>query len=254
MIDNRSQWFPEDNQRLVASLCLRRLGIGADGLICLRQDPNADFKMVYFNADGEEGSLCGNGSRCAVAFAKKLGIVQDKKVQFQAFDGLHHAIIENDHFISLQLANAKTIQQKGNDWIIDTGSPHFLRFCDDVKQIDVLREGRKIRNLQEYAQEGINVNFIERHKSQAGYKMRTYERGVEAETYSCGTGAVAAAIAVHLANNPARNAHGHFTETLSTLSGPLQVRFQRNGQTSIENIWLEGSAIEVFTGQINMDE
>ncbi len=190
MIDDREKTFPQA-QKIIAKLCDRRFGIGADGLILLQNAEGFDFKMVYFNADGNPSTMCGNGGRCLVHFATSLGIIQHT-AQFLAVDGPHEATI-SDNRVSLKMADVSKITFDGDDAVLDTGSPHYVRFVEDAMEVDVFTEGRKIRHGKAYDEEGINVNFVS--LSRNGIAVTTFERGVENETLSCGTGVTAAALA-----------------------------------------------------------
>lgn len=241
LIDNRNDGFKK-NKKTIAHLCDRRFGIGADGLILLEKPEQIDddFNMVYFNADGQESSMCGNGGRCIVKFAQSLGVVKHKAV-FSAIDGKHEAIVEND-IVRLKMSDVEKIETDGEAFLIDTGSPHYITFVEDVNQIDVRKEGAKIRNSKAYREEGINVNFVEIEK---GYqKIRTYERGVEDETFSCGTGVTAAALALSISGKINKN-----EIELQTLGGKLSVSFQNDNGT-FKNVWLNGPAKKTFEGDI----
>ncbi len=241
MIDNRQQTFNKKDTKHIAFLCDRRFGIGADGLILLENHPDLDFRMVYYNADGNESSMCGNGGRCLVAFAKQLGVINNKTV-FEAIDGLHHATIEND-IVKLQMLDVDLIEKHENHTFLNTGSPHHVQFEDNIDNFDVKTKGAKIRFGKPYNEAGSNVNFVKK-LSDSSFRVRTYERGVEDETLSCGTGVTAVALAMHAIN-----------ETKSTLinleveGGELQVSFSvQNG--SYTNVWLIGAAKYVYKGTI----
>ncbi|HLV15140.1 MAG TPA: diaminopimelate epimerase [Xanthomarina sp.] len=239
MIDNRQQQFDKNNTKLVASLCDRRFGIGADGLILLENHPELDFTMVYYNSDGKESSMCGNGGRCITAFAKDLGIVQNKAV-FEAIDGLHHAIIEND-LIKLQMQDVLSIENHQHYVFLNTGSPHHVQLESNLKELPIKEVGSKIRYGQPYNEEGSNVNFVKK-LSEDIFQVRTYERGVEDETLSCGTGVTAVALAMFEIGQTNTN-----LITLKTEGGDLQVSFEKN-KDSYRNIWLIGPAENVFKG------
>lgn len=194
MIDNRENVFPKDDLSLITKLCDRRFGIGADGVILIENTESSDFEMVYFNPDGSQ-SLCGNGSRCAVMFANQLGIIEDK-TKFMAIDGEHEAHIKEGR-VHLLMHDVNEVEQIGEDFLIDTGSPHYIKYVTDLDQKDMIAEGRAIRYSDRFKAAGVNVNLIE--KQDDGLKIRTYERGVEGETLSCGTGCTAAALAFGLA-------------------------------------------------------
>ncbi|MDO5970215.1 diaminopimelate epimerase [Flavivirga aquimarina] len=241
MIDNRQQTFDKNNTKLVADLCDRRFGIGADGLILLENHDALDFKMVYYNADGNESSMCGNGGRCLVAFAKQLGVIQNKAV-FEAIDGLHHATIDGD-IVKLQMLDVDTIEKYNNHVFLDTGSPHHVQFEANIETFDIKTEGAKIRYGSPYNEAGSNVNFVKKISDQI-FAVRTYERGVEDETLSCGTGVTAVALAMHAIHETAEH-----LITLQVQGGELQVSFEvENG--IYKNVWLIGAAKLVFKGSI----
>ena len=239
MIDNRSSFFKID-AKIIKKLCDRRFGIGADGLILLENDNSSDFKMVYFNSDGNESTMCGNGGRCIVAFAKRLNIIKNQTI-FSAIDGLHEAIIdENDH-VHLKMNDIQAIESKELSFFLNTGSPHHVVWFDDVNELDVKHLGSEIRYSKTYEPSGCNVNFVQTINP-SKINVRTYERGVEDETLSCGTGVTAAAIAFHFSKK---------TEATSieimTLGGLLQVKFQPKGEI-YEDVFLIGPADFVFQG------
>ena len=242
MIDNREGGFPKDNEKLIAHLCDRRFGIGVDGRILLETDPQYDFRMVYYNSDGRQSTMCGNGGRCVVAFAKQLKVIE-RETLFIAIDGEHRATIEGDNYVHLQMKNVTSVEEHQGYVFLNTGSPHHVQWVDDVETVDVKTQGATIRYGTLYTDKGgSNVNFVS--KGENGFKVRTYERGVEDETYSCGTGVTAVAIALH---------HTQQTDvqkiTLHTRGGDLQVSFDRVGE-GYENIYLSGSAQFVFEGII----
>ena len=210
-------------------------------LILLQKKANFDFEMVYFNADGKESSMCGNGGRCIAAFANRLGIIK-KTARFHAMDGEHFATIEND-IVTLQMQNVTGIEGKRNHFVLNTGSPHYVRFVNEIGAMDVVNEGRKVRNAPNFKQFGINVNFVERRGK--GIFVRTYERGVENETLSCGTGVTAAAIVTALQGY---SHHEHCD--VETLGGHLKVYFHRHNHSSYSNVLLQGPATFVFEGKL----
>ena len=240
-IDNRQLIFDKNNTKLIGYLCDRRFGIGADGLILLENDDTADFKMVYFNADGNESTMCGNGGRCIVAFAEFLKIIKHKTT-FVAIDGLHHATIEGD-FVKLQMQDVNTVEKHNNHFFLDTGSPHHVQFVDDLGCFDVKNQGAKIRYGSPYNEAGTNVNFVEKLNNET-FTVRTYERGVEDETLSCGTGVTAVALAMHYSGETKKN-----EVTLNVEGGVLKVSFEKIGN-GYQNIWLQGPAKQVFKGEI----
>lgn len=243
MIDNRQNIFPKNDTKLIKSLCDRRFGIGADGLILLENHPSLDFKMVYYNSDGNESSMCGNGGRCLVAFAKQLNVIQDKAT-FEAIDGLHHATITNEGIVSLQMKDVEDIKVNEDFVFLNTGSPHHVALVDDLQQFDVKNEGAKIRYSELYGNTGSNVNFVKQLENDI-FAVRTYERGVEDETLSCGTGVTAVAIAMYKTGKTTNN-----EINLKVEGGNLKVKFEVNDNL-FTNVFLIGPATFVFEGTIN---
>lgn len=242
MVDNRKLTFPADDEQLVKQLCDRRTGIGADGLILLQDHPDYDFEMVYFNADGRLGSMCGNGARCTVRFAKQLGVIEDVAC-FLAADGEHQASIEREQ-IHLKMNDVAGVEQIGEDYYLNTGSPHYVRFVDDVQALDVFAEGRAIRYNERFKEVGTNVNFVQRLSDNEIF-VRTYERGVEDETLSCGTGVTACALVAGMKGmlSPVK---------VKVLGGELEVSFEQNTDGGFKYIYLIGPARQVFTGSITV--
>jgi len=238
LADNRSSSYNLLTQESIAGLCDRRFGIGADGLILLEQSSLADFSMKYFNADGRPGSFCGNGARCIVRFAASLGIVR-QTVSFEAADGLHQAGITEKGEVWLRMRDVEKITLHSEFVELNTGSPHLVVSVTDLANTDVVSLGKKIRQTQPYQENGINVNFMQRTPADDQIKLRTYERGVEDETYSCGTGAVAAAIAC------APSAEGAYQFTVVTKGGLLSVHYTKK-EARFEDIILCGPAAFVF--------
>jgi len=241
MIDNRLEAFDKNDSQLIAHLCSRRIGIGADGLILLESEPGYDFKMVYFNADGNESTMCGNGGRCIVAFADFLGII-NRDTRFLAIDGPHLAIIDSEH-IELKMQDVSTISSNENYHLLDTGSPHYVALKSDLEAIDMNVEGAKIRYSEPFNTTGVNVNFAEKINNDT-FAIRTYERGVEAETLSCGTGATAVAIAMFHSKQTTANAIH-----LQTQGGVLKVQFEPHS-SSFTEVWLCGPANQVFKAEL----
>nr|WP_299344287.1 diaminopimelate epimerase [Allomuricauda sp.] len=238
IIDNRQNIFPKNDTRLIAELCDRRFGIGADGLILLEDDKMTDFNMVYYNSDGGESSMCGNGGRCLVAFAKFLGLI-DEKTTFMAVDGEHTAEIQGD-FVKLKMQNVAEIKEKPKYSYLDTGSPHHVQSVEELDTMDVATEGAKLR-YGIYGVVGSNINFV----SQLGkdsFKVRTYERGVEGETLSCGTGVTAVALAMHKAGKTESS-----SVNIDTPGGSLNISFSPRGE-GYEDVYLKGPAKQVFKG------
>ncbi|HXB41194.1 MAG TPA: diaminopimelate epimerase [Bacteroidia bacterium] len=243
IIDNRKGEITLSNQR-VEILCDRHFGIGADGLMLLETAPGYDFKMVYYNSDGNVSSLCGNGSRCITRFAQSLGIIKDK-AHFLASDGEHYSVINGEE-ITLHMANVNKIEDKGDFLFLNTGSPHVVKWVTRLEEYDVFGEGRKIRESEPYKSNGgTNVNFIE--QTPDGIFIRTYERGVENETLACGTGVTAAALVASQFNR-ATSANSC---KVKTLGGNLSVDF-KNENNSFRDIWLKGPAEFVFKGEVGI--
>ncbi len=240
MIDDRKQQFNENNEVLIAHLCDRRFGVGADGLILLRRHAETDFEMIYFNADGRLASLCGNGSRCAVHFANFLGII-DEKTTFKTVEGNLDAYILYG-LIHLRMPDVVNIQMTGDHFLIKTGSPHYICFVDEIENLNVYEQGREIRYSKPFAKEGINVNFV-KPISDSEIFVRTYERGVEDETLSCGTGVTASAIAYSLKNAKS-------PVNIKTPGGDLQISFRKMNDQKFTDIYLIGPAQQVFEGTI----
>lgn len=244
MLDNRFMCFLKDDSSLVAKLCDRRFGVGADGLILIEKSAEADFSMVYYNADGNESTMCGNGGRCAVAFAKELGIV-DRVCEFIAVDGIHYAELFDRNLVRLKMRDVAKVNRVGQGYFVDTGSPHHIEFVDNVEDWDVYVEGRKLRWDDRYQPGGTNVNFVSMGKDNT-WHMRTFERGVENETLSCGTGAVAVAIVLHRRGMLMEN-----EVELKVSGGKLRVNFIPKAEAYTE-IFLNGEAQQVYKGEINL--
>lgn len=245
MIDDRAEQFPV-SQPLIEFLCHRRFGIGADGLILLRNAEGYDFRMVYFNADGREGSMCGNGGRCTVRFAQDLGLFEENTT-FIAVDGEHKAVACEEE-IFLNMSNVSGSQQDGKDDFLNTGSPHYVTFTENIEEVDVVTEGKKIRYGDVYGPKGgTNVNFVQVLGEQSLY-VRTYERGVEDETYSCGTGVTACALMAYQ--------RLQMTEPISvkTRGGNLRVSFVPHTDGTFDSIYLIGPAVKVFEGVFSVQD
>jgi diaminopimelate epimerase len=239
LIDDREAWFPASTE-LIAHCCHRRFGIGADGLILIRKAEGYDFRMVYYNADGHEGSMCGNGGRCAVQFARDLGIFTDH-THFIAVDGAHEASLTNG-LVRLKMTDVLHIEQHEAYDFLNTGSPHYVAYVANVDTVEVVPIGREVRYGPVYGpQGGTNVNFVEVLAS-SRLKVRTYERGVEDETYSCGTGVTACAISAYL-----KEAHTAPIQ-IETLGGTLSVDFKAQADGTFREIFLTGPATRVFEG------
>lgn len=243
LFDNRDKKFPVGNVKLYNKLCDRKFGIGADGIMLLEDIENYDFKMLYYNADGNESTMCGNGGRCLVRFAESLKIV-GSECRFLAVDGPHYAKISEQE-IELGMINVDHWEKVGADITLFTGSPHYIKWVDNVYEVDVFTEGRNIRYNDTYKVEGINVNFLEWKNDVLN--VRTYERGVEDETLSCGTGVTAAAMAYAIKNN----LEGKISVPIETKGGSLKVNFDRSAD-QFTNVYLIGPAVKVFEGFIEI--
>ena len=242
MIDNRNNLFDKDNLKLVQKLCDRKFGIGADGLILIENLDDLDFNMIYFNADGSQ-SFCGNGSRCAVAFAKYLGIIE-KQAMFLSTDGEHEAWINDEGEVSLKMHDVESIEKGDDYYFINTGSPHYIVNVDDVKNVDVKEQGAVIRYNDRFKEEGTNVNFVKYNEN--ALDIRTYERGVEDETLSCGTGVTAAALSLADSNGLEAG-----VIQINASGGNLKVGFKRVGN-EFKDIWLIGPATYVYKGEVEL--
>lgn len=243
IIDNRDNSVQLSTAQ-VKRLCDRKFGIGADGLMLLNKKEGYDFEMIYYNADGRLSSMCGNGGRCLVKFAYNIGI-RKKEYHFLAVDGVHEATVEDNGWVYLKMKNVNgIIKAHYIDSVLDTGSPHYVKHVHDLQHFDVVKSGKEIRYSDDYKQDGINVNFVEQNDD--SLFVRTYERGVEDETLSCGTGVTAAALVY------AHNDNGFNHVDIKTLGGRLAVEFDKKGEDVFENIWLCGPADLVFKGEIEI--
>lgn len=243
MIDNRWGEWDDLSISTIRKLCDRRFGIGADGLIKINTIPGYDFEVDYYNSDGSK-SFCGNGARCSVAFAHELGITANS-VSFMAIDGAHEAVKE-DGLVFLKMNDVPEIDDSQKEYVLDTGSPHFIHFTENVTDFDIVAYGKQIRYSDKYKQAGINVNAIHQ-LDEHSFEIRTYERGVEDETLSCGTGVTAAALALGKKNQVT----GEFEYKVKSQGGMLSVRFTNNNP-GFTNIWLIGPAVAVFKGEVNV--
>ena len=244
MVDSRKNVTTHLTQQHIERLCDRHFGIGADGLIILKDSDKADFYMDYYNADGFPGTMCGNGGRCTVVFAHECGWT-GKKVTFEAADGIHHAEILENGLVELEMRDVSGFSHFNENYFLNTGSPHLIVFRDEIDAFDVFGEGRKLRYDNAF-DGGTNVNFVE--KTASGIKVRTYERGVEAETLSCGTGVTAAAIATFIAGN-----QEEASINVSTLGGELNVRFiPSEHHDKFTGLRLTGPVTQVFNGSISI--
>jgi diaminopimelate epimerase len=244
MIDNRQNQFKGDKIKLAQQLCKRRFGIGSDGLIFIETDTKCDFLMDFLNPDGSR-SFCGNGSRCAVKFAQFLGCFSSLKTKFKAIDGIHQAeLIKN--LVKIEMKNVDSIQQIGSDYFIHTGSPHYIKYFNQIDDLDLINFGHSIRYSATYKKKGTNVNVVE-ELSPNHIKVRTYERGVEDETLACGTGVTACALSYAKLNQLKTD-----TVKIDAVGGQLNVSFSQQKDGSFTDIWLTGPAEFVFKGQYDL--
>jgi diaminopimelate epimerase len=252
MIDDRDLWFPVENTQLVARLCDRRFGIGADGLILLQPHAEQPYYMKYYNADGNESSMCGNGGRCIAAFAAQLGVAVES-AKFIAVDGLHEVVVgkeeQNSRFVKLKMVPVETIEKRSSHtFVLNTGSPHYVQFVDEnLSEMDVVSEAKKVRYNEEFAAQGINVNYVS-VGSDTSISVRTYERGVEDETLSCGTGVTAAALSLAVLK---KLPSGHYIISVKVMGGELKVSYDYDETArTFNNIWLQGPATFVYKGSV----
>ncbi len=244
IIDNRDGKLAELDLQTVKKLCDRRFGIGADGLIILAAKEGYDFEMIYYNSDGNQSTMCGNGGRCIVRFAYDLGIHKNNYT-FLAIDGAHEASIDLDNSIRLKMQDVVEVEEHADYSVLNTGSPHYIKFGNGVRHLDVKKEGHLIRYSSAFENTGINVNFVEITGPYSIY-VRTYERGVEDETLSCGTGVTAAALA------SAHNERGFNEVQVITNGGKLSVEFNKTDDKSFSDIYLCGPATFVFKGIVKI--
>jgi len=243
ILDNRNREYSHLSKAQIKFMCDRRFGIGADGLMLLNLLEGYDFEMKYYNADGGESSMCGNGGRCLVKFAYDTGIIKSS-YHFLAIDGEHAAFFGERGWVHLKMKDVDKIDEDDGNCIIDTGSPHYIKIVNDVRNYDVFDEGKRIRYSKEFKEQGINVNFVEVQDDRIW--VRTYERGVENETFSCGTGVTASALAC------AHNYIGFNRVEVQTPGGHLAVEYDKLGESFFKDIWLCGPASFVFTGELKL--
>lgn len=241
MVDNMSGMYDSLSVNQIKFLCDRKLGVGADGLIKLSSKKGYDFEVEYFNADGSQ-SFCGNGARCSVAFAKAIGIIK-MKTTFYAIDGMHKAFVEGDN-VRLEMLPVSGYYMVNDDFVMDTGSPHYIHFVNKINDKDIVEFGRSIRYSDEFKDNGINVNTLE-SISDFEVNVATYERGVEDETLSCGTGVTACALAYMVKKEQFQS-----EIIINTKGGVLKVAAERE-EMNFTNIWLTGPATFVFDGSID---
>jgi len=243
IIDNRNWSITDLPVEKVKFLCDRRFGIGADGLMLLNTKTGYDFEMKYYNSDGRESSMCGNGGRCMIRFAYDIGI-HKSTYHFIAVDGEHEGEIDGN-IVNLKMKDVSHVTEVNGNYILNTGSPHYVKLASDVMDLDVYQKGMEIRYSSEFAKDGINVNFVE-EKGHDQIIVRTYERGVEDETLSCGTGVTASALVCF------HNEVGYNEVSVITKGGKLSVKYDRIDDNNYKNIWLCGPAEKVFEGEVEM--
>lgn len=244
ILDNRDNRYASVSNKQVAKICHRRFGVGADGLMMLNTKAGYDFEMIYYNADGNPSTMCGNGGRCLVKFASDMGI-HKYTYRFIAIDGEHEAEIDNNNRIRLKMIDVNEVDEHSSYTVLNTGSPHYIRFVTNIEETDVVTNGRAIRNSHHFAKEGINVNFVESTGEDSIF-VRTYERGVEDETMSCGTGVTASALM------SAHNERGFNRVEIKTPGGHLSVEFNKVSDHEFNDIWLCGPATFVYKGEIEI--
>lgn len=246
ILDNRDKKYDSLTGKQVEFLCDRRFGIGADGLMLLNTRSGYDFEMKYYNSDGKESSMCGNGGRCLSKFAYDIGLIRSD-YKFIAIDGEHEASIAIDGTVSLKMNDVGNVKYERGNFILNTGSPHFVTMTNDVMRLDVVKKGRDIRFSEPFKDEGINVNFVQQTEEPDKIIVRTYERGVEDETYSCGTGVTACALVC------SHNDNGFNRVEVQTKGGDLSVEYNKIDD-AYKDIWLTGPAIKVFEGTIEIPD
>ena len=243
IVDYRSKNIQHLTANKIKSLCDRNLGIGSDGFIEIYKSNNFDFRMIYYNSDGKKSSLCGNGTRCAVKYVGNN--LKKEKITFEAFDGIHIGFLDKNNNISIEMSDVEDFKVFTNYMLFETGSPHYVEVVDNIHQINVYEQGLKIRNSQKFKKNGINVNFVQ-SISDSEFFVRTYERGVENETKSCGTGSVASALAMFESKKTIKK-----NIKIQTRGGYLVIAFEKV-KNVYKKIKLTGSALKVFEGKIEI--
>ncbi len=244
LLDNRENKYNVLTEKNIKKLCDRHFGIGADGLMLLNEKEDYDFEMIYYNSNGKVGSMCGNGARCITRFAYDCGI-KKPSYKFLAYDGAHESTIDLEKNVSLKMSDVDEVSFSSNRYLLNTGSPHYIKFVSDIKTVDVVKEGRAIRYNKEFSEKGVNVNFVQVLSEDEIY-VSTYERGVEDETLSCGTGVTACALVA------AHNDNGFNTVKVKTKGGKLRVEFEKTSDNIFKNIWLSGAAEFVFQATVEI--
>ena len=246
MLDGRELDTSLFDTKVIRQLCDRRFGIVGDGLIILEESKHYDFTMRYFNANGREGTMCGNGGRCITAFARGLGIC-GTHTTFEGIDGVHEASVLSNGEIRLRLVDVSGIDQLADGYLLNTGSPHFVHFVNNIEQIAVETEGAVIRHQERFGAGGVNVNFVGQGRTSHEITVRTFERGVEGETWSCGTGVAAAAITACI-----KDGADIYSYKITTRGGELNVNFKSQKDQHFTEIYLTGPASHVYDGTIDI--
>ena len=242
IINNLSNTFPKDSENQIKKICNRRFGIGADGLILINYNDKFPFEMIYYNSDGKISTMCGNGGRCVMHYCYSNDII-DNKSEFLACDGIHYGIV-NDNYVKVSMSEVDGYEKYNDYLFLNTGSPHLVKFVDDVSSLDLINISRNIQKSNRF-DNGVNVNLVSR-KNDNLYQIRTYERGVEDETLSCGTGAVASALALNILS-----LINSKTVNLDTKGGLLTVDFNKSN-SKYTDIHLSGKVKKVFTGILEL--
>lgn len=241
LVDDRALEFPEEGRK-IAAMATRRIGIGSEGVILVQNSENADFKMRFFNPDGSEVALCGNGARCVAAFARSIGAAKQDKVRFETIAGVIEAEILSAELVRVKMPDP---QNKADDFCV-VGVPHKIVVVENLAKTDVEGEGRRIRLSPQFAPEGTNVDFVS-FRAPSRVSIRTYERGVEAETGACGTGAVASAVIGVLDYGL------EFPVRVTTIQGYELIVNAEVEQDKIHNLTLTGPVKKVYEGEIDCD-
>ena len=242
IVDNLSNTFPKDSENQIKKFCNRRFGIGADGLILVNHNDKFPIEMIYYNSDGKISTMCGNGGRCFMHYCYNNDIIKNKS-EFLACDGVHYGVV-NDDYVKVSMSDVNGYKKYNDYLFLNTGSPHLVKCVNDVSSFDLINISRNIQKINQF-DKGVNVNLVSR-KNDDLYQIRTYERGVEEETLSCGTGAVASALALNILSLVNSK-----TVNLDTKGGLLTVDFHKSN-SKYTDIHLSGKVKKVFTGIIEL--
>ena len=242
IVDNLSNTFPKDSENEIKKFCNRRFGIGADGLILVNHNDKFPIEMIYYNSDGKISTMCGNGGRCFMHYCYNNDIIKNKS-EFLACDGVHYGVV-NDDYVKVSMSDVNGYKKYNDYLFLNTGSPHLVKCVNDVSSFDLINISRNIQKINQF-DKGVNVNLVSR-KNDDLYQIRTYERGVEEETLSCGTGAVASALALNILSLVNSK-----TVNLDTKGGLLTVDFHKSN-SKYTDIHLSGKVKKVFTGIIEL--